>query len=263
MLEAVEVDRDRRHGARGADGPLARRRLRCRRRLGRRFRRRRGHLDRRPEAARRSAGRHTLFIALRQERRRIALAQHRGVEAERLGVIVVRHVEPLRPESEVGRREEPQILAARVPRRRHRVSQSVGHLLRRARLDVHDLDRLVERVEMLRVGDPLAVRRPRRIHRARRHHPRIVADDLRLPRRDVHDPQVQVRVVEQDALAVGRPRRRIEVARRRNLDLARRRQAVLRLDVQLVLARLVAEVRELLAVRRPRRLALRRRRSSS
>ena len=59
------------------------------------------------------------------------LAQHRRVETERFRVVVVRHVQPLRLETEVGRREEPEILAARVPRRRDGVGETVGHLLRR------------------------------------------------------------------------------------------------------------------------------------
>ena len=112
---------------------------------------------------------------------------------------------------------------------------------------------------MLRVGDPLAVRRPRRVHRARWNHPRIVSDDFRLSRRDVHDPELEVRVVEHDPLSVGRPRRRIEVALRGNLDLARRRQSILRLDVQRIFTRAIAEVRQRFSVGRPRRLMLGRR----
>ena len=90
--------------------------------------------------------------------------EHREIQAEVLVVIVRRHVEPLRTQPEIGRREEPQILAAGVPHRPCRVRQAVGHLLRLTRLDVADEDRLVERVEMRRVGHVLGIGTPRRIH---------------------------------------------------------------------------------------------------
>jgi len=63
------------------------------------------------------ASRRAFFIAFGQERRRVGLPKHRGIQLEVLCVIQVRHVEPLRLEREIRRREEPQVLPARVPRR--------------------------------------------------------------------------------------------------------------------------------------------------
>ena len=64
-------------------------------------------------------------------------------------------------QAEVGRREEPEILAARIPRRPDRVGEAVGDLLRLAGLDVADEDRVIQRPQTARVGDPLRVGTPR------------------------------------------------------------------------------------------------------
>src|SRR5690349_21756267 len=122
----------------------------------------------------------TILIALRQQRTLIALLQHREVETKVFVVIVRSHVEPLRTQTEIGRREEPQIFAARVPRRPHRIGESVSDLLRLTRLDVADEDRVIQRTQTARIRDPLRIRTPRRVQRARRHHPRILAHDLRV-----------------------------------------------------------------------------------
>ena len=182
---------------------------------------------------RRRAADAAVFVALRQQRARLALLQHREIQPEVLLVVVRRHVEPLRLQAEIGRREEPQILAARVPRRPHRVGEAVGDLLRLAGLDVADEDRVVERVQMARVRDPLRVGAPRpdsacaagTIHGSL---PTIFA--LPLATSSTQTFRLVSRV--EDLLRVGRPRRRVVVRRIRQRDLARRREAVLRLDAR-------------------------------
>ncbi len=64
---------------------------------------------------------------------------------------------------EVRRGEEPEILAAGVPGRPYRIGKAVGDLLRLAGLDVAHEDRVIERVEVARVRDPLRVGTPHRV----------------------------------------------------------------------------------------------------
>ena len=126
---------------------------------------------------------------------------------------------------EVGRREEPEILAARVPHRPHRVGQAVGHLLRFAGLDVADEDRVIERVAGGSRRRPTSSRgsttgfsvRVGTIHGSL---PTIFA----LPLATSMHPDVQVGVGVEQLLRIGRPGRRVVVRRLLERDLARRRR---------------------------------------
>ena len=208
--------------------------------------------------SRRDASHTQVLVTLGKERAGLALLQHREIQPEGLLAIVRRHVEPLRAKPVGRRREEPQVLAVGVPRGEHRVGQSVGHLLCLAGLDVAHEDDSVQGIQAARIGHPLRVGTPHRIERPLRHHPGIAANDFGLSAGDVEHPHFEIGIAEQNLLRVGRPRRRVVVLRVGDGDLARRRQTLLRLEDQLVLTRLVAEVRHPLPVRRPRRLALRR-----
>ena len=190
-----------------------------------------------------------VLVAFGQQRARLPFFQHREVKTEVLLTSVRRHVEPLRTQAEVSRSEEPEVLAARIPHGIHRIRESVGHLLLLTGLDVGDENRAVERVQTAREGDPLRVWTPGRMQRALRHHPRIVANHLRLSAGNVEHPDVQVGVVVEDLLGVRGPGGRVVVRWLGQRDFARWLQAVLLLDHELVLPRLVAEVRDVFAVR--------------
>ena len=200
-----------------------------------------------------------VLVALGEQGARLALLQHRQVEPEGLLAVVRGHVEPLGTQAEVGGREEPQVLAAGVPHGVHRVREAVGHLFRLAGLHVAHEDRPVERAEAAGIRHPPRVGAPRRVERALRDHPGVAADDPGLAGLGIEDPDVELRVGEQELLRVRRPRGRVVERRVLEGDLAWRRQAVLRLDHQRVLAGPVTEVRDVLAVGGPGRLALGRR----
>ena len=199
-----------------------------------------------------------ILVGFRHQRRRLALLEDGEVQAERLFLLVRRHVEPLRRESEIRGREEPQVLAARIPGRPDGIRQAIGQLLRLTRLDIRHEDGVVQRLQPTRVRHPLRIGAPHGIQRALRHHPFIAADHLGLPARDIEHPHVDVRVRVEQLLRVRRPRRGVVVRRLRQRDLARRAEAVRLFEHQPVLAGLVAEIRNVLAVRRPRRIPLRR-----
>ncbi len=204
-----------------------------------------------PRVTRRAPRARGFLVALRQQRRRVGLREHGQVQSARLRTVVRRHVEQPGMQREIGRREEPQILPARVPRRRRRIGEAVGDLSRLAGLDVVQVDRAEQRLQMLRVGDPLRVRTPRRDDRPRGVEVRVAVGDLRRTARDVDEPQSEVRVLERELPPVRRPGRSVRPARLGERDLPGRRQAVLRRDVEPVLARLVAEIRHRAPVGRP------------
>src|SRR6185369_14912230 len=104
-----------------------------------------------------------IFIALRQQRACISFSQDREIEPEGWRVIVGGHVEPLRTQTEVGRREKPEILAACVPGRPNCVCEPIGNLFGLARLNVAHEDRVIKRTQPARVCDPLRIRTPHRI----------------------------------------------------------------------------------------------------
>ena len=170
-------------------------------------------------------------------------------------MVVRRHVQPLRPEAVIGGREEPKVLAARIPHREHRIGEAIGDLLLLPRLDIRDKDRAVEGVEARGEGDPLRIGTPRRVQSPLRHRPGVVAEQLRQTGGHVHDPHIEIGIGVEDLLRVGRPRRRVVMLRVLDRDLARRRDPVLRFDDERVLPRLVGEVRDPLPVAGPRGLA--------
>src|SRR6185369_2712163 len=88
-----------------------------------------------------------IFVTLRQQRTRICFLQHGEIESERRRVIVRSHIEPLRTQTEVGRREKPQILPTRIPRRPRCIRESIGNLLCLACLDVAHEDRVIQRTQ--------------------------------------------------------------------------------------------------------------------
>src|SRR6185369_6702251 len=89
----------------------------------------------------------TILITLRQQRTRISLFQHREIQPKRRIVIVRSHVEPLRTQSKICRRKKPEILPTRIPRGPNSVRKPVSDLLRLARLDVADEDRVIQRTQ--------------------------------------------------------------------------------------------------------------------
>src|SRR5688572_17561007 len=101
------------------------------------------------------------------------------------------------------------------------IREAIRDLFRLTSLDVADEDRVIHRTQTARVGDPLRIGTPRWIQRALRHHPRIVADNLRLLGCDVKHPDFEVRVGEENFLRVGRPRWCVVASRFRDRDLAR------------------------------------------
>jgi hypothetical protein len=135
-----------------------------------------------------------IFVAFRQERRRLVLAEYGEVQPERLRPVVRRHIEPLRSEPEVGGREKPEVLAAGVPRGPHRVGEAVRHLDALTRLHVRGHDDAVHRRKAAGECNPLRVRTPARIEGALGHHPLVAANDLCLSARDVEHPHVEIRV---------------------------------------------------------------------
>ncbi len=104
-----------------------------------------------------------------------------------------------------------------------------------------------------RVSHPARVGRPRAAEPPRlfRSVAALSRDLLRGAAREVHDPQCQGVVGEDDLLSVGREDEVVVETRARDLDLPRRAPAVLRAHDELVLAALVGDVGDLLAVRRP------------
>src|SRR6185503_1630283 len=147
----------------------------------------------------------TIFVTLRQQRACISLFQHREIQTESRIVIVRSHVEPLRAQSEICRREKPEILPTRIPRGPNGIRQPVSDLLRLTALDVADEDRVIQRTQTTCIRDPLRIRTPHRIQRALRHHPRILAHNLRLLGRDIEHPHFQIRVSEQKLFRIRRP----------------------------------------------------------
>src|SRR5262245_48893276 len=95
----------------------------------------------------RRAAHTVVFIALRQERTRLAFLEDCEIKPEVLVMIIRSHIEPLRSQSKIRRSEEPEIFPARVPGRPDGVGQPIRDLFRLAGLDVADEDRVVERIQ--------------------------------------------------------------------------------------------------------------------
>ena len=231
LLNAIKVDA---HGTRG-------RRHRRPRAVGTCFRRRRRR-RRRHRAIAASAGR--FFVALRQQRRHVALGQHGEIQRSRFRTIVLRHIQQRRVQREIRRGEKPQVLAACIPRRCRRVGQAVGDLLDRTRLRIVHKDRAEQRLEALRIRHVARVGTPDRHDRTVGHEVRIGVGHLGLSARDINHPDTEVRILKRDLPAVRRPARRIRTARLRQRDLPTRAQSVLRRDHQRVLTAGIAEVRQ-------------------
>ena len=166
-------------------------------------------------------------------------------------MIVGSHVQPLRAQTKISRSKEPQILSVCIPSRPHRIGQPIRHLFCFAGLGVAHKNCVIHRTQTAGVRNPLRVRTPDGIERALRHHPGIAADDFCFAARNIEHPDMQSRVREDELLRIRRPGWRVIMRRMFEHDLARRRQSVLRFDVQAILARLVAEIRNEFSIRRP------------
>ena len=202
------------------------------------------------------------FVALGRERRRIGLRENRHVDAARHRAAAAPDVR-LERGSRVSAGREVQVLAVLVEHGIAGVAQPVGQL---GRLRVGERvreNRAEVILEPLAIHEPLAVRGPRRRPLAGRCQETILVDANRLLLLDVDVPRGEVGIDVGDLAAVGRPSWR-GIKRRLvcEADLSRRLEPHRVTQVELVFAAFVGEVRDPLAVGRPGRVALDRRRSS-
>src|SRR5437868_8329620 len=128
--------------------------------------------------------------------------------------------------------------------------------MRLAVLERVEQNRTEMALDVARVRYPAGVRRPRRVDVPRRIVVRVAIDLRRLATRDVERPEAEVIVLQQEALAVGRPDRREVIAHGRQRHRARLREATLVPDHELILTTRVREPGELRAVWRPDRTVL-------
>ncbi len=197
-----------------------------------------------------------LLVALLRERRRDSLREHRHVDLLHRAHVGVRLREPVVDRARVGRDEEVEVLAGGVEDGARGVGKAVAH-----RVGLPVRDRVEEEpVEVggrvLRVGEEARVGRPRVVeHRSRP--VQGVARHLRLGAgRHVEDEDRHRVVGEAELLRVGRPLRPGVEAGALERDPPRRALAVLGGEDEPVLAALVGEPGDPLAVRRPRRRAV-------
>ena len=195
-----------------------------------------------------------LLVALFRERRGGPLLQRRDVDRVRRPRICVQEREPVALRAGVRRGEEVEELPAPVEDGvrdvREAVRQRVGPVLVDG-VDVRgpDVRRAGERVR-----DPARVRRPRAVEHPVAHG-RVEAlgrDPPRGTAREVDDPEREGVVREDELPAVGREDEVAVEAGAGNLEPPRRAPSILRADDDPVLAALVRDVGDLLAVRRPR-----------
>jgi hypothetical protein len=151
---------------------------------------------------------HRLVAGFRQERRRLAGAEHGEINGARGGPVDRAHFEPADSQRVVGAGQKVEIFARRIEGRRRGIGEAVGDLVRAPVGERVEKDRAQVSVQALRIGDPLRVRRPHRVEAAARI---VVSVGIELHRGattgDVDRPQIQMVVFEQQSLTVGRPRR--------------------------------------------------------
>ena len=197
-----------------------------------------------------------LLVALLRERRDHALGEHGQVHLLLAAHVRAREREPVVDRPGVGRDQEVEVLARSVERRARGVGEPVAHRVGLA---------VGERVEeepveigrrVLGVGEEARVGRPGVLQHERRAVERIARDARRLAGRQLQHVKRARVVREAQPLRVGRPLRPLVEAGALERDPARLALAVLRGDVERVLAALVREVRDRLAVGRPRGRAL-------
>ena len=199
-----------------------------------------------------------LLVALFRERRGCAPLQRRHVDRVRDARVGVLQGEPVALRAGVGGREEIEELPGLVEGGVRHVREAVGERVGLVLVEGVDVRRPDVRGPGERVGDPARVRRPRAAQHPVAHGcvESLGRDLLRGSARDVDDEERQGVVRQDDLLSVGRKDELVVEARAGNLDLLRRSFAVLRADDDFVLAALVRDVRDRLAVRRPRGRAL-------
>ena len=201
-------------------------------------------------------GRGLLLVALLRQRRRDALPQDDEVHVARAPHVGVRLGEPVLHRPCVRRAEQVEVLAALVEHRLGDLAEPFRHRERAILRQRVSEQRRHERLRAGHVCDPRRIGRPTRPQRVGDGVDAVAADPLDGARREI-DVEQRLRVVgEGDLLAVRRPQQAGVGPRTPELDPRDVALAVLGTHVQRVLARLVGEVREPRAVRRPARVAL-------
>ncbi len=144
-------------------------------------------------------------LSLARQRRRIALAQHDRVERMRESQVERRQREPVLHRPGLLGGDHVQVAAAAIEHRLAHFGEAVGdaeRLALRDRVHVHDLD---QAVAVLRVREPLRVRRPV-VRDERRVAEVVVLGDARRAARFELEHVQAVRIVEErHALLIGRP----------------------------------------------------------
>src|SRR5215213_6246065 len=125
-------------------------------------------------------------------------------------MIETRHVEPSCRWSSVGTGCEEEVFSIPVEIRKTSVAHTIRNLVGLRRLERVNENRAESIVELLCIGNPTTVRRPTRIHHAKRILVSVRIDFNRRGLVDVDVPQIQPFVGVSNLFAVRRPHRRIE-----------------------------------------------------
>ena len=197
-----------------------------------------------------------LLVAFLQQRRRIVLAEHRDVNRVGDARVFVGQREPVLHRTGVGRREEVHVLAVLVEDRLAHFAEPVGDRVRLSLIERIDVHRLNVGGAVQRVREPPRIGRPRRCQRLDRRVHVFARDFPGHAGREIDEVHAERIVDERELPAVGRPDRTFVVAGAARLVMPALALAVLRRDDELVFARFVGEVRDLLPIRRPHRAAL-------
>src|ERR1043165_177570 len=144
-----------------------------------------------------------LLIAFRGKRRGKCLVQDHDVQAAADGIIEVRHLNAADGRADVGAGGEVQVFTAPVKRWKTGIAHTISDLPRILLGERVEEDRVEVVLEVLRVCQPLAVRRPRKIDVTR-----VVGlgiDERVFAGRQVQKPKVAAHVAVSDLLAIGGP----------------------------------------------------------
>ena len=172
------------------------------------------------------------------------------------GTVDRTHFDPPSARTNICASKEVEISPARVERGRDGVAHAIGDLVRLAVSQCVEHDDAQVTVQSLGIREPARVRRPHRRKGPARLSVRVGIDFGGLPRRDIHNPQIQMIVGEHQVLSVRRPFEAGEVTRRRKRDDAGSSESILITNHQLVLAARIGEPRDSRTVRRPSRIAI-------
>ena len=197
------------------------------------------------------------LIALRRNRRRQVLAQDDDIHTSRDRAVLAGHVQPAGGESGVGAGGEIKIFDILVEYRKAGIAHAVCDLMGLGLFQRVNENGVQVALQLFRVSQPAAVRRPGRIERVKRIVicARIHAEGL--ARTDIQIPDVVPLVRVGDLLRVGRPHRGVVEGRRiAEGEFLRLGQGALIAQVQLIFARFIGEVGDPFAVGRPGRIAL-------